>query len=228
MKMDKMACKTEMMNCWWICRKKANFSHTLKEYHLVTRDDIVYTKRLSTAGCQKGVKDFVWGFFLSDHPVCVCVSLECLQLLPRLWERTHSVLMDHKQKCVRARSENRVCVRMVSASWDVPAGQFGWLLSYSPLSLLIHKAAWARAQLEQLFLYNNRPLLSVCLPLFGSLIYNAHPFLLKSLPLSPPFVSLLPLSMSSSFQTYCLIITDKCFRLLELTCGIKTLLLPCL
>lgn len=168
------------------------------------------------------------GDLLFGHPVCVCVSLGCLQLLLRLWERTYSVLMDHKQKCVRARSENRVCVRMVSASWDVPAGQFGWLLSHTPpLSLLIHKAAWARAQQEQLFLYNNRPLLSVCLPLFGSLLYNAHLFLLKSLPPSPhSFLSCLCPCLLLSKLTV-LIITDKCFRLLEVARGMKTLLLPC-
>lgn len=33
----------------------------------------MYTKKLSAAGCQKGVKDFVWGFVVWPPSVCMCV-----------------------------------------------------------------------------------------------------------------------------------------------------------
>lgn len=142
------------------------------------------------------------GFVVWPPSVCMCV-IRVASAPPKAM-RKDSVCANGPQRkvCQSKIRESSMCKD--GECWLRCSSRAVWMaaFSYSPFSLLIHKAAWARAQLEQLFLYNNHPLLSVCLLLFGTLVYNAHPFLLKSLPPSPPFVSPLPLSISSSFQFY--------------------------
>lgn len=201
-----------------------HFSHALKDYHPVTTDDTVYTMRLTIAGCQKGWRTLSGEF---DHPVCVCVLLEWLQHLPFLWETPLCANRPQRKVSQSEIRESSLCKD--GECWLRCSSRVVWTaaLSYSPsLSPLIHQAPWARTRLQQLFLYNNRPLLSVCLPLSGFLIYNAHFFPLSSIlshPLSHLFPSrLCPLLPLSKFTV--LIITDKCFRLLELTDGMEALL----
>lgn len=93
------------------------------------------------------------------------------------------------------------------------------ILSYSlSHTLLIHKAAWARTARTAVSLQQPSPPLRLFAGPWLSQLQRPFffPFpLLKSLTPSFPFVSLLPLSTCPSLQIYCVIIKDKCFRLLE-------------